>query len=839
MTTWDDVSDLIDKCDADGVAALVAVVDDQTGREIAKRLPELVKHYRGYHFSGTGGHAEALRAAGAGTIATPKAVASWLTRRGLVGSRDAVTDTTRLLGLIRLRPPAWQADLAALLAAKLRANDPSYSLTATLIHQTGIAVPTDDGFVVNWLDGWRAPEIVAADPLLDALLPRIFHAQGVGEALQWEAEPDKGWLHALTELAAGGRIDRVMLLDGCLGRFLRGGSALELRFFARLHAALEPTQAEVQDRARDYLRLLPTAPGPVAEQAQYQVRRLPPPDPAEFAEAVQSLLYRPEKKLVRAGLSWLDQVLKVAPEHAELAAEAVAIAFAHEASDIQERAVRLALKHELTGLSEAAAALPADLRAQLTGEQEDVRPAEPTGVLAAPQLLPRELPPPITTPAELGAAVAKVATEWISWLAAERLMAALVELTHQDREAVRQALRPALDRRFQWLYGNDGGNPIAWLLAACREIAGAGPRTAPPYLPGPRSAAAPHLFVLQRTAEIYRAAKTGALPPLLLATPTATNGQLDPAELLTRLERLEAAGAEPLPADLQQALLRLPRSIEPGLAERAGRLTSEAGQQVTDWLTGEREYPSSSVRYSYLDGASRRWFDDGEPPRFSCYDPRLVAFLSSRPTGLPLIDALHGEPDQYLEHSGCVAWWPGIMPSRMEVIAAHLVTLYYRRWGQDRPGAWALRGFAGADGSLGPAAATLLIAQLGHDDPAERAPGLDLLLALAATGALPAHDLGEQLGHLVRYELAVLTRITPALAEAARAGAQMWPVVAAALPQLLPQEGERPRSGLADLIALGVATAPPGSAAAIQGLAEFAARGGSSRSVREAVRLLS
>nr|BFE77654.1 hypothetical protein GCM10020093_002550 [Planobispora longispora] len=71
-----------------------------------------------------------------------------------------------------------------------------------------------------------------------------------------------------------GRISRELLLSGCTGRFLRGGDATDLRFFARLHELLEPSEAEVAARARDYLRLLPVAPGPVAELALKHLRRL-------------------------------------------------------------------------------------------------------------------------------------------------------------------------------------------------------------------------------------------------------------------------------------------------------------------------------------------------------------------------------------------------------------------------------------------------------------------------------------------------------------------------------------------------------------------------------------
>ncbi|AWS44725.1 DUF6493 family protein [Streptosporangium sp. 'caverna'] len=396
VTAWDDVRDLIGKCDADGVTALVLTLDADGRREVAKQLPGHLKEVRRRLDSWRGAreHAEALRAAGAGTIATAASVASWLTRRGLVGADSTVDDTHRLLRLVRTRPHAWQADLAQRLAVRLRGRDPSYELTAALIRETGIEAPTDDGFVLGWVSrrtaGRSLVDVLADDPLLDTLLPRLFEAQGVGEALNREGIYP--WPSVLHTLATSGRVDRSMLLDGCLRRFLRGGTVLELRFFVRLHEALDPTADEIKLHTYDYLRLLPSAPGPVAELALSHLRRLDPPEPEDFGEAAKALMFRQEKKLVRAGLSWIDQVVRHAPGHAEAAAEALAMIFGHEMLDLQERAVRLAVKHS-AGMSadtlrDAAGALPPDLRARLATVVSGVESAndKAPGLPATPRL---------------------------------------------------------------------------------------------------------------------------------------------------------------------------------------------------------------------------------------------------------------------------------------------------------------------------------------------------------------------------------------------------------------------------------------------------------------------
>ncbi|MGJ6967531.1 DUF7824 domain-containing protein [Streptosporangium sp. G11] len=557
---------------------------------------------------------------------------------------------------------------------------------------------------------------------------------------------------------------------------------------------------------------------------------------------------------MRAGLSWLDQSVRLAPEYAEAAAGALVAAFAHEASDVQERAVRLAVKHaahlDRAPLRDAAAALPADLRERLgisekpgedekpadgAGSGEDARPA----LLIAPALPPVEFPPPITTAAELGAEFVQLAHApftHLDWLGSERLMAALVELTYRDRAAVRAALAQVPARTWTW---DEDDDPVAWLWTAMQAVASPPAPSPVSRFPDPHRTSMPHLLILSRMAEILAAARADNLPPVLLATPTSADGHVDPTELLARLERLEAVDMDPPDADLQQALLRIPRRVDAGVAAKAARLTSPAGRIVARWLSGGGlADPVVTVRYGY-EGDSHRWFDDGPPPSYY-YNSRAYSFVAASPVELDLIDLLCRDPRAFtLNRGGYLNWWAGIMPSHREVVAAYLLPFFDWDWPERSPGPPILHDLARADGPLGPAFATMLVSHLNNEDPAGRAAALDLLLALAAAGDLPATDVGDQLGQLVKNGMVTLSRVTPSLAEAERAGAgaQVWRTVAAALPRILPADGERPPNGLADLIALGVKTAPPGDTTRIPGLAAIAARGGSSRMVREALRL--
>ncbi|GAT70481.1 secreted protein [Planomonospora sphaerica] len=108
-------------------------------------------------------------------------------------------------------------------------------------------------------------------------------------------------------------------------------------------------------------------------------------------------------------------------------------------------------------------------------------------------------------------------------------------------------------------------------------------------------------------------------------------------------------------------------------------------------------------------------------------------------------------------------------------------------------------------------------------------------------GELPADDLGRALEQLFRLDAVKLNRITPTLEELTLSGAhtETWAMLARALPALLPAAGDRPATGLADLLAVAVkAAALAGARADVPGLAELAARKGRSRPAEEARGLL-
>ncbi|MGP4105166.1 hypothetical protein [Nonomuraea sp. KM90] len=101
-------------------------------------------------------------------------------------------------------------------------------------------------------------------------------------------------------------------------------------------------------------------------------------------------------------------------------------------------------------------------------------------------------------------------------------------------------------------------------------------------------------------------------------------------------------------------------------------------------------------------------------------------------------------------------------------------------------------------------------------------------------------ELGEAVTALVTGDFVKLNRVVAAPDAATQAGAHevTWAVIVRLLPGLLPKTGERPRAGLADLLAAGASAAKiAGVRADLPEVAAIAAQKGSSRLVQEARRL--
>ena len=842
MDHWGEITKLIEARRAGLLAEKLSVLDDEARKEVAARLPDLRKQLRGRFDrwdDGLTDYAAVLRVAGAATISGAAAVAAWLYRRDFAPQwAGPDNDVDLILAVLADRPAAWRADLAERLVLRMRVSDDrGMALALALLRETGHEPPAHDPLVAGWVRG--DPARLGDDPLLGHLLPRLFEAQGVGRVLQWDTEPGRGWLGSLPALAEAGRVKREALIEGCVRRFLLGGTAIDQRFFVRLHEVLDPSPAEAAVHARDYLRLLPAAPGPVAELAMKRLRGCDGLSADDLAEAWDSLLFRAERKLVRAGLSWLDRSVRRAPELADVVAAPLARAFATEAVELQEKAVELAVAH-VGGMSE-------DGRATVREAIELLRPdlgrvaaaAFAGGAVAAaeavfvPPPLPAaveratEVAPAIESAEELGRLMTQASRSWQAW---ERLLAGLVTLAGRDRAGLVAALPSHVLHEPLYNYRHERWPAThQWLADIAHTLTGTAPAQGDRRLMPATDLAPPHRLLLHRVAEVWRAVEEDALPPVLLATPTHSTGHVTAAELVRRLEILEAAGAKPLAADFQQALLRLPRTPDPEATRRAARLTSAAGRILAAWT-----YPEVRVELAWTcaNNDHHDWHD-----RSHDHAVELVPTATATPTGLPLVDLMLGVRRHRAdaEHR---AWWAAMLPSHREVTAAYLMPDVLRRfWGADPVGPEEARDLVRADGPAGAAVSVVLARVLG--DP--RLPeSVDVLLEAAARDDLPTAGIGRQAGLLVVSGEVRMADMIAALDDAARRGAHahVWRIAAAALPTLLPKPGERPRHGLASFLTLAIATAEwCGARGEIPEVRAMAARKGTSGLLRESRRL--
>ncbi|MEV4836829.1 hypothetical protein AB0K05_20045 [Nonomuraea sp. NPDC049486] len=499
---------------------------------------------------------------------------------------------------------------------------------------------------------------------------------------------------------------------------------------------------------------------------------------------------------------------------------------------------------------EAAGGLPMRWRERLGAVigpipvREEMGPVPPAPVPGA--LAP--LPPPITTPGEVAYELG--AMSWQMELQrAERILAALVTLVHRDRDALAEALRPwrrtAAERQPYLLTGPQ--QDLQRLLARCALAV-----VAPGESQVPDDMVAqdvhwnyPHplqRFLARRLNEVIELFESGGSVPVLLATPTEPTGHVDPVTLLERME--SPGGAEPLEADFHQALLRLPRRLDPALAERADRLGSAPGRALAHWLR-RGGLPDPDVTCQVRTRANQYGSASVE------VDGRIAAPREIPPPIAELWTPFEGA--RYLSYPHTMAAWPAIMPSHPEVVAAHLARFLPQGFSR-RDGVQAIvAALAHADGPAGDAVAAVVTFGLGHRQPERRGHAVDALVTLTIRGELPAAAVGRTVVQLLGADAVRLGALTEALQQATTAGAYtgVWGVLAEALPALLPAPGERPRAGLAGLLVVAAETAayartagplaplaPVRGRPGIERLAEVAARRGGSRMAEEARRLL-
>ncbi|WP_406065934.1 hypothetical protein [Micromonospora sp. NBC_00860] len=832
--------------DVTTVGSMLHTLDDPARRALGDELIAHVRQRRDHWAWGS--EATALAVAAVGTLSTATKAAALLGRQSIMLT-DA--DPEPVVAAARQRGVPWLADLAYRLAERLprsRAWD-GWRFVAGLLLAEKVPPPTGDAFVVGWAQSmwWqrssdeqrRAPLLdrLRADPFLDVLLPRLFDVDGIGTDLGFGGG-GRAVPATLAALAAEGRLDRAVLLDGVLGRLLRGDRPGALRPFLALHEELRPSPDEVAVRASGYLRLLADGPGPVASLAQRALRDAD--GPVEFESLLDTsrvVLGRPEKTLVRAQLSWLDRLARHNPDRAADIAEVLASGSEHPAADLRDRATALAQRYGHRPV--------ATVTVRVAGDE------------LPPPVSPALAAPPITEVDELVEEVSGLLTPRRSALTVERVLDGLVRLTTTDRDRLSTALLPVL-RRGQvgawdnmWSQFNVSVQLNGVLLAAAAPSEATSrrdqwssilsqllPRTLRPFRR--RSAADPPLQSALTLVYCARLAEIGQRldgrdDPGLLAAPTCVTGALDPTALY---ERVAALGDRPVWRwDLTQALLRLPAGVDESLASRAAALGTAAGDELAGWLRGDA-LPATVQQLVTVDRRERRHtYDfgyDGLPVRRTLVttappeevaDPLGLLTVRARPIGRGPGDSSN--------------LWPALLPGHRGLVAAHLLPEFASAAQQDaQDAATILPVLAECAGAGGPALDLALAYGLCARHEVDRVATLDALLMLAAAGDLDAPGVGGQLGALAADGQVTLTRVVTPLRDAIAAGARLsvWRLLAAALPPML--AAPAPPRGTPDLLALAAETArSTGVLIEVPGLADVVARGGTSRLVTEARRL--
>ncbi|MGF7234376.1 MAG: DUF6493 family protein [Frankia sp.] len=798
----------------------------------------------------------ALLVAGAGCCTSAATAAQWLASRDL---RWATRDRSLVLTVMGDRAPEWLGQVAHRLAERPTVAEDEYPLIAQLVHAAGCEPPTTDGFVLGWERSIRrwgrtVEDTLRDDPFLAVLVPRLFEVPEAGSEFQCSRPDDPGWPDALAAFAAEGRLRREMLVDGCLSALLRGGRLGTVKGFLALLTALDLSEDERADHVLTWVRMVPDTHALVAAQAQEVLAGLDEAGRLEtehLLEASRAALFRPEKKIVRAQLTMLDQAMKRDRSRTDELLPTAAEAFGHQEHSIQERALALVVRHRqhasgavLAELAASAQQLAPDLRARAAEAFGDAMDAAVVDAPAAdgdtlpPVPSAERLEPAPLTSAELAEEVGALLRRDGLPAQRERVLNGLVVHAHSDLAGLRTALEPVVaQRRKSATYdGTRVGQGLEFVVMSVMGTA------SEKYVSFLRHRALEHQCPHWATwsVPLIRAAEIGARMsadpmPFLLATPTWSTGTIDPSELVARLAAYERFGTEPGPADLNQALLRLDREVPPEAHAAAATLTSPAGRRLAAWLT------SGGLPEPAVSRATERLRLRNPRPGVLV---RTEAALGHEDYPEPFRSLLgaHDPIEGRCTCRGGGDFSPhalALLPQHREIIAGLMLVTFANLAEVDHVGEVApvLPALAESGGSAGPATHLLLAYGLGARRFEEQLFAVDAMLVLAARGQLDPGQLGRDIAELARLRRLKPHRIAVALREAARTDAygRVWAVLSAALPLLL--TGEAP-PGLLDVLTIAAECAErSGARGAIPEINELAARPGSSQLVKQARRI--
>ena len=879
------MSSLLEAVRAGRTAEAVGLLDGLTDAERRAFLPELKelrKELRKAPWDEPSRRAyPALHAAGAACETGAAAAAAWIAATDMRWSQSSPALLIHILGD---RDTAWLADVTHRLAERPAAAGVPYELMAGLVRLSGCPVPTTDAYVRGWVEhishlrqlGNTLLDRLRKDPHLAELVDAVFETEDIGSPLEWAStDGPNSWVDALAQLTTEGVLDRKRTVDACAARLLRGGTTLDNRVFLRVLKSLSLTRHEERERIADWLALASDAVPTVASHAQSVLGSLALEGeltPRRLAELSDAVLFRPEKKLVRAQLVLLGKVLARDASAADDVLPALAQAFGHEDAEVQERALKLVERHlkKVRSLdARAELAVAADqLIPTLRARAVETLGASP--VVAASTVY-EEVLPPAPEAARLAPApesAVELAEELGVLLVTEgdvatfeRALDGLVRHAYRNRDALLEALGPVVARRWwdsaepghvhraddhfsrahhsfgSWSYGLD--LLLATLLDKVSTVT-----LHEGVQHGHRGRECGHSALTRAfDARVWEVAyRLRAEPlPFPLSTPSWSTGLLEPGELVDRLDAYRRLGARVSEADFAQALLRVrreDRAAAAAAAERAETLGTAEGTRLAHWLTSESPTLPLSRRRT-------------AGPRVVVELGELLDLQEDFPAEFRAL----GKPvTAYGDNWHCYHWtqdvqrhWLAILPERRELVAARLVRDVSAVAVDDTRGAAAvLPLLAESEGVAGQATHLCLAYGLGARHPQDRLAAVDALLVLAARGQLDPARLGVDLGELVRSGAVKPSRLAESVRTGAATGANatIWGILRHTLAALLADlDGDAKPAharALGDLLTVAAECAErSGARGELPYLAQTVARGGSSRLVTQARRLRS
>ncbi|MFI7412783.1 DUF6493 family protein [Streptomyces sp. NPDC049627] len=869
------MSSLLDAVRAGRTADVVSLLDGMTDAERRAHFPglkELRKQLRADQWSDESRRAyPALHVAGAACQTGAAGVASWLAASEMRWWRAS---PVVLIDVLSDRETDWLADVAHRLAQRPISARVPYALMAGLVRLSGCPAPTADAYLRGWLEhiggGWQRSDTILGrlrqEPQLTRLVAALFETDDIGAMVGWiTGEGPGSWAEALARLTAEGLLDRTTTVDACVARLLRGGRAPDLRVFLSLLKALELTRDEQREHTADWMALASDAPSAVAGHAQSVLSSLALDGELTTQHLVEvsgAVLFRAEKKLVRAQLILLGKVIARDASAAEALLPAAAQAFGHDDSDLQERALKLVERHvgKVQGaqvrdeLASAADQLIPVLRARaVRGLGAAPAPAVP---VAYEEVLPPAPEPVRQTPApesvnELAEEVGALLSSGADVATFERTLDGLVRHAHRNRDALVEALGPVVARLW-WMSAdcsqyrlNDhfSGRPHRLELILATLLGKIPTDTLHAAVQrGASESECVHGALTRafnaRVREVAHRMRTEPLP-FLLSTPTWGTGLLEPDELVTRLDGYRRLGARVSPADFAQALLRVRRDDRTAArtaALRAAGLGTEEGTRLARWLTADGPILPVARRRT---AGPRILLECGELLELQDDFPREF-----RPLGRPV--SLHGHRRHcYHWDDGIRPHWIALLPERRELVALRLLHDVSTVAVDDTRGTAAILPLLAESGGEAGEAVHLAVAYgLAARHSEDRLAAVDALLVLAARGQLDAARLGADLGQLVRRGAVKPSRLVESARTAAATGAHatVWAVLRHTLPILLADLATggtaAPARGTADLLAVAAECAErTGTREELPHLARTADRRGSSRLVTQARRL--